>query len=110
MCFEHRKLNMIKLKRIPSEAASSSSKCPQCGYDEFRRTTFRSNDPFLVRTFYKAYRCKKCRHRFFLINTIIVTWSLIIVGLSLFMLIAWTLQQLAVPELEASTHASKYIG
>lgn len=92
---------MIKLNKNDTPSPVSSSKCPKCGCEEFRRTTFRSNDPFLIRTFYKAYRCKKCRYRFFLANTIIVSWCLIVLGLSLFMLLAWAVQRFDIPELEA---------
>lgn len=91
---------MIKPKPKP-RTSSSSPKCPKCSCEDFRRTTFRSNDPFLIRSFYKAYRCKSCRNRFFLINTLIMTWSLIVTGLTFFLCLAWTLQQFAVPELEA---------
>ncbi|ASF47571.1 SEL1-like repeat protein [Methylovulum psychrotolerans] len=97
---------MIKLKKKSAARPSAEAQCPKCASEEFRRTTFRSNDPFMVRTFYKAYRCRKCRYRFFLINTLIVTWSSIIAALTVLMFGAWLLQQFAVPELEAQDIAA----
>jgi hypothetical protein len=92
---------MINPRQKSNGTSKSSSTCPKCDSQEYRRTTFRSNDPFLTRTFYKAYRCRKCRYRFFLINTLTVTWSSIIAGLSVLFFIAWVAQQFAEPELSA---------
>ncbi|MDD5272169.1 MAG: hypothetical protein PHU14_05570, partial [Methylovulum sp.] len=101
---------MIKLKKKPDADSApmvkSTAKCPKCGSEEYRRTTFRSTDPFMVRTFYKAYRCRKCRYRFFLMNTLIVAWCSIVAGLSVLMSIAWLVQQFAIPELAAQDIAS----
>lgn len=97
---------MIKFKKETDAARTALPVCPKCGLDDFRRTAFRSSDSFWIRQFCKAYRCRRCRHRFFLVNKLLTILSSIIGGLLLLMTMAWVVQQFAMPELEAEDIAA----
>jgi hypothetical protein len=52
----------------PAKPSITVQACPRCGSAKTRRSLRRSNDGILRILFYKAYRCRKCHFRFWMVN------------------------------------------
>ena len=69
----------------PAESSSVAQACPRCGDEKTRRSPSRKGDGILRILFCKAYRCRECYYRFWVVNPVrLVLFGAIILIIAIF--------------------------
>ncbi len=69
------KISFDDTKDTPAATPDPTSACPVCGGKKIRRSRTKPNETFINRVFYRHYRCRNCRARISLMDSVRVFWS-----------------------------------